>query len=77
MGYLHFLLILSISTAIQSLPFDTSSDSCDGRCGEKYNPNNHCHCNSKCEKFSDCCNDYVGLCRTLSKRVSIEDMLIG
>ncbi|CAI9579880.1 unnamed protein product, partial [Staurois parvus] len=36
--------------------------SCQGRCGEKYNKKNTCHCNKKCSKFNNCCTDYDELC---------------
>ncbi|PIO33689.1 hypothetical protein AB205_0200010 [Aquarana catesbeiana] len=36
--------------------------SCEGRCGEKYNKKNTCHCNNKCSKFNNCCTDYSDLC---------------
>ncbi|KAH0628981.1 hypothetical protein JD844_010681 [Phrynosoma platyrhinos] len=37
-------------------------DSCKGRCNEKYNPKDVCHCNSKCEKHQNCCEDYQTYC---------------
>ncbi|XP_062975005.1 uridylate-specific endoribonuclease [Elgaria multicarinata webbii] len=33
-------------------------DSCEGRCNEKYNSRDVCHCNDKCEKHQNCCEDY-------------------
>ncbi|XP_075447817.1 uridylate-specific endoribonuclease isoform X2 [Ascaphus truei] len=39
-----------------------SENSCQGRCGEKFNKKNHCHCNKKCGKFNNCCSDYSTLC---------------
>lgn len=39
-----------------------SDSSCEGRCGEKYNKKNTCHCNNKCSKFNNCCTDYSDLC---------------
>ncbi|KAG8585384.1 hypothetical protein GDO81_005007 [Engystomops pustulosus] len=42
---------------------DEHSDaSCKGRCGEKFNKKNHCHCNKKCDKHNNCCSDYKKLC---------------
>ncbi|XP_030054165.1 uridylate-specific endoribonuclease [Microcaecilia unicolor] len=45
-------------------PNDHSNDrrSCGGRCGEKYNKKNPCHCNTKCTKYKNCCDDYKSLC---------------
>ncbi|XP_020321575.1 uridylate-specific endoribonuclease A [Oncorhynchus kisutch] len=37
-------------------------DGAEGRCDEKYNSQNKCHCNSKCSQYDNCCNDYVALC---------------
>ncbi|XP_072262592.1 uridylate-specific endoribonuclease [Pyxicephalus adspersus] len=39
-----------------------SDTSCDGRCGEKFNKKNTCHCNTKCDKYGNCCSDYADLC---------------
>ncbi|XP_068123402.1 uridylate-specific endoribonuclease [Hyperolius riggenbachi] len=36
--------------------------SCNGRCGEKFNKKHGCHCNKKCPKFGNCCDDYDELC---------------
>ncbi|XP_041944871.1 uridylate-specific endoribonuclease A isoform X2 [Alosa alosa] len=36
--------------------------SCKGRCGEQYNSQNECHCNSKCSSYNNCCTDYNDLC---------------
>ncbi|XP_077339895.1 uridylate-specific endoribonuclease [Lithobates pipiens] len=40
----------------------SGDSSCEGRCGEKYNKKNTCHCNNKCSKFNNCCTDYSDLC---------------
>ncbi|KAM8977564.1 uridylate-specific endoribonuclease [Pelodytes ibericus] len=45
-------------------PVDKPENSCKGRCGEKYNKKNHCHCNKKCGKFNNCCSDYDNICGT-------------
>ncbi|XP_074836503.1 uridylate-specific endoribonuclease [Carettochelys insculpta] len=36
----------------------TAPDSCRGRCHERYNKEDECHCNTKCEKHHNCCEDY-------------------
>lgn len=43
--------------------------SCKGRCGEKYNSQNECHCNSKCGQYKNCCSDYADLCDGETKHV--------
>ncbi|XP_075055350.1 uridylate-specific endoribonuclease isoform X2 [Mixophyes fleayi] len=42
--------------------YDKSDTSCQGRCGQKYKKNDHCHCNKKCGKFNNCCSDYDNVC---------------
>ncbi|KAM4700919.1 uridylate-specific endoribonuclease isoform 2-T2 [Discoglossus pictus] len=49
----------SSGKAVHSGKLDTS---CQGRCGEKYNKKNQCHCNKKCGKFNNCCSDYGKVC---------------
>ena len=44
--------------------------SCKGRCDEKYNSQNKCHCNSKCGQHNNCCNDYTDLCESKTDHVS-------
>ncbi|KAJ3603125.1 hypothetical protein NHX12_030869 [Muraenolepis orangiensis] len=39
-----------------------AASSCQGRCDEKYNSQNKCHCNSKCSKYDNCCSDYTSIC---------------
>ncbi|XP_069614796.1 uridylate-specific endoribonuclease isoform X3 [Ranitomeya imitator] len=41
---------------------DKSDTSCQGRCGGRFNKKDPCHCNRKCEKFENCCNDYNKVC---------------
>ncbi|NXG38808.1 ENDOU endoribonuclease, partial [Dromaius novaehollandiae] len=40
----------------------TASDSCKGRCEEPYNEKDECHCNAKCERYHNCCEDYYTYC---------------
>ncbi|XP_051817110.1 uridylate-specific endoribonuclease isoform X2 [Antechinus flavipes] len=37
-------------------------NSCQGRCGETFDKHHPCHCNSKCQEFGNCCEDYENLC---------------
>ncbi|KAF0022106.1 hypothetical protein F2P81_025640 [Scophthalmus maximus] len=39
-----------------------SLDSCRGRCGYGTDNSFSCQCNPSCERFGDCCSDYVELC---------------
>nr|XP_060619799.1 LOW QUALITY PROTEIN: uridylate-specific endoribonuclease [Anolis sagrei ordinatus] len=39
-----------------------SADSCKGRCNEKYNSKDVCHCNNQCETYQNCCDDYQSYC---------------
>ncbi|XP_066440410.1 uridylate-specific endoribonuclease isoform X2 [Eleutherodactylus coqui] len=49
--------------AVNEVNYDHKSESsCQGRCGEKYNKKNSCHCNKKCTKYNNCCSDYKNLC---------------
>ncbi|XP_015270595.1 PREDICTED: poly(U)-specific endoribonuclease [Gekko japonicus] len=45
----------------------TAPDSCKGRCNEKYNREDVCHCNTKCEKYQNCCDDFHVHCGQDSK----------
>ncbi|XP_068948792.1 uridylate-specific endoribonuclease isoform X4 [Petaurus breviceps papuanus] len=37
-------------------------NSCHSRCHEAFDKHHPCHCNSKCQKFGNCCEDYESLC---------------
>uniref|UniRef100_A0A8C6ZJV5 Uridylate-specific endoribonuclease n=1 Tax=Nothoprocta perdicaria TaxID=30464 RepID=A0A8C6ZJV5_NOTPE len=37
-------------------------DSCQGRCEEPYHEEDECHCNAKCERHHNCCEDYHTHC---------------
>ncbi|XP_068451171.1 uridylate-specific endoribonuclease A [Clinocottus analis] len=38
-------------------------NSCQGRCGFGTDNRFSCQCNSSCERFRDCCSDYVNVCK--------------
>ncbi|KAL7988095.1 hypothetical protein Chor_007014 [Crotalus horridus] len=40
------------------------ADSCKGRCNEKYNREDECHCDTNCEQNQNCCEDYHIHCKT-------------
>ncbi|KAM3935988.1 uridylate-specific endoribonuclease [Leptodactylus fuscus] len=52
---------------------DSPDTSCQGRCGEKFNKKKSCHCNAKCSKFKNCCNDYKELCKGGASNKIAED----
>ncbi|KAG7232008.1 hypothetical protein INR49_031082 [Caranx melampygus] len=56
------IALLALCVTLFGLGFSTSPTSCKGRCGEKYNPQNKCHCNSKCRQYDNCCSDYTQQC---------------
>lgn len=64
------LLILPICHHKSFLLFPEGSTSCKGRCGESYNSENKCHCNSKCAQYNNCCSDYKDLCDSKAIHVS-------
>ncbi|CAL8335733.1 unnamed protein product [Lota lota] len=39
-----------------------ASSSCKGRCDETFDPQNKCHCNSKCSQHGNCCGDVCSVC---------------
>ncbi|XP_040437077.1 poly(U)-specific endoribonuclease [Falco naumanni] len=41
----------------------TDPDSCKERCEEPYNENDKCHCNTECEMYHNCCEDYYRHCQ--------------
>lgn len=49
-------------STVSAFFLSAGSTSCKGRCGEKYNSQNKCHCNSKCSQYNNCCGDYADLC---------------
>ncbi|XP_015673136.2 LOW QUALITY PROTEIN: poly(U)-specific endoribonuclease, partial [Protobothrops mucrosquamatus] len=44
--------------------FVWAADSCKGRCNEKYNREDECHCDTNCEQNQNCCEDYHIHCKT-------------
>ncbi|XP_030618973.1 poly(U)-specific endoribonuclease isoform X3 [Delphinapterus leucas] len=38
-------------------------NSCRGRCLEAFDKHHLCHCNARCPKFGNCCEDFESLCR--------------
>ncbi|XP_033619784.1 poly(U)-specific endoribonuclease [Fukomys damarensis] len=40
----------------------SAPSSCQGRCREAFNRHHACHCNDRCQKFGNCCEDFESLC---------------
>lgn len=59
------ILILGLCMTLFCQGYSTGATSCKGRCGEKYNSQNDCHCNSKCTEYKNCCSDYTELCHSV------------
>ncbi|XP_060619799.2 uridylate-specific endoribonuclease [Anolis sagrei] len=57
-----FLLLLQAAYSLASGSLYGPADSCKGRCNEKYNSKDVCHCNNQCETYQNCCDDYQSYC---------------
>ncbi|XP_063072442.1 uridylate-specific endoribonuclease A [Engraulis encrasicolus] len=57
---MKIVLLLSLGCILFTQAYGTS---CQGRCGYGTDPNYTCQCNSACERYGDCCHDYVEICR--------------
>ncbi|XP_053724592.1 uridylate-specific endoribonuclease A [Synchiropus splendidus] len=60
------VLALALCLTLISLGYSNTLDSCQGRCGYGTDSNFSCQCNPSCERFKDCCSDYVELCKEAS-----------
>ncbi len=38
------------------------ANSCQGKCGDDYDPELNCQCNDRCAEFGNCCDDYNSVC---------------
>ncbi|XP_044033583.1 poly(U)-specific endoribonuclease-A isoform X2 [Siniperca chuatsi] len=56
------IAVLALWVTLFYQGYSTAATSCKGRCDEKYNSQNKCHCNSKCAQYKNCCSDYTDLC---------------
>uniref|UniRef100_A0A671TIF3 Uridylate-specific endoribonuclease n=2 Tax=Sparus aurata TaxID=8175 RepID=A0A671TIF3_SPAAU len=43
--------------------YSNSLDSCVGRCGYGTDSGFSCQCNPSCERYNDCCSDYIDICK--------------
>ncbi|XP_053285910.1 uridylate-specific endoribonuclease A [Pleuronectes platessa] len=57
------IVLLTLCVTLISQGYGNSLDSCQGRCGYGTNNNFSCQCNTSCERFRDCCSDYVEQCK--------------
>ena len=69
--YLYFFCIFLSSCNSKYFKNQGSEASCDGRCWQDYNPNDVCHCNSQCQNFNNCCDDFESLCLTCENRCGL------
>ncbi|KAK2862226.1 hypothetical protein Q5P01_001759 [Channa striata] len=58
------IVVLALCVTLFCQGYSIGAMSCKGRCGEKYNSQNECHCNSKCTQYKNCCSDYADLCNS-------------
>ncbi|XP_070592170.1 uridylate-specific endoribonuclease [Erythrolamprus reginae] len=59
-----FLLLPLMISKLASGSLYGPVDSCKGRCNEKYNREDECHCDDNCERNQNCCEDYHIHCKT-------------
>lgn len=55
------VLVLCVTLFCQG--YSNSLDSCRGRCGYGTDSGFSCQCNPSCERYRDCCSDYVAECK--------------
>ncbi|XP_061893521.1 uridylate-specific endoribonuclease-like [Entelurus aequoreus] len=55
--------LFSLLPSLLCVAHSNSLDSCQGRCGFGTSSSFSCQCNPSCERFKDCCSDYVQLCK--------------
>ncbi|KAL2091037.1 hypothetical protein ACEWY4_013300 [Coilia grayii] len=60
---MKIILLLSLGFVLFAQGYGNSLDSCQGRCGYGTDPQYTCQCNSACERYGDCCHDYVTICK--------------
>ncbi|XP_029549889.1 poly(U)-specific endoribonuclease [Salmo trutta] len=69
---MKIILLVVLLVTLFFLGYSTGSTSCQGRCDEKYNSQNKCHCNSKCSQYDNCCSDYEALCNAPAPGLSCQ-----
>uniref|UniRef100_A0A3B4Z417 Uridylate-specific endoribonuclease n=1 Tax=Stegastes partitus TaxID=144197 RepID=A0A3B4Z417_9TELE len=55
------VLVLCMTLLCQG--YSNSLDSCRNRCGYGTDSGYSCQCNTACERYGDCCSDYVAECK--------------
>ena len=50
----------------RSCSSSSSSNSCRGKCGSRYDRSLACQCNNGCSRYSNCCTDYASVCSSSS-----------
>ncbi|KAL4217576.1 hypothetical protein ACF0H5_022318 [Mactra antiquata] len=54
--------VITIVCLLTTIVSYSSADSCVNRCFTALDNNYNCQCNTACERFNDCCPDYVNVC---------------
>ncbi|XP_040890390.1 poly(U)-specific endoribonuclease-A [Toxotes jaculatrix] len=57
------IALLALCATLFCQGYSNSLDSCRGRCGYGTDSNFYCQCNPSCERYGDCCSDYVEICK--------------
>ncbi|XP_059185916.1 uridylate-specific endoribonuclease A [Centropristis striata] len=57
------IVVLALCVTLFHHGYSNSLDSCQGRCGYGTDNNFSCQCNPSCERYGDCCSDYVETCK--------------
>ncbi|XP_029989871.1 uridylate-specific endoribonuclease A [Sphaeramia orbicularis] len=60
------IVVLALWVTLFAQGNSNSLDSCQGRCGYGTDSNFSCQCNPSCERYRDCCSDYVEICKAAS-----------
>ncbi|XP_061746488.1 uridylate-specific endoribonuclease A [Nerophis ophidion] len=55
--------LVPLLASLLCVAHSNSLDSCQSRCGFGTSSGFSCQCNPSCERFKDCCSDYVQLCK--------------
>ncbi|XP_030585816.1 uridylate-specific endoribonuclease A [Archocentrus centrarchus] len=64
------IAVLVLCATLFCQGYSNSSDSCQGRCGYGTDSNFSCQCNPACERYNDCCSDYIEICKGAGEAVT-------
>ncbi|XP_042262385.1 poly(U)-specific endoribonuclease-A [Thunnus maccoyii] len=60
---MKIIAVFALCVTLFCQGYGNTLDSCQGRCGYGTDSNYSCQCNQACERFKDCCSDYVEFCK--------------